>query len=422
MQHSHFRALRSLGKQTEESDSLLTFSDELVKCSFKTNPTILQVIPALESGGAEVETIEIANAIIAAGGRALVASKLGKKISSILNNKIELKNLPLDTKNPFQISKNTQLLKELIIKEKVDIVHVRSRAPAWSAYKAARSLGVPFVTTYHAAYRSNGIFKIFYNSVMAKGDRVIAISQFILDHIIKKYKKFSWFDRSKVRLILRGIDYHYFDPANVSKKRLEQLRDSWGIDANKRILLLPGRMSRTKGHEKLIKSLSLMKHTDVVGVFVGSAQGHESYRDRLLQYAASLDLENRIKCMPPCSDMPAAYQLADVVVCPSLVPEGFGRLMAEAQAMKKPIITSAHGAAPEIVEEGITGWFMPPGNEEALAQTLDYILDLPQKYIEEMGERGRAQVIAKFSKEAMASQTIAVYQELLDESVARKNS
>jgi glycosyltransferase involved in cell wall biosynthesis len=378
-------------------------------------PTILQVRPALESGGGvEIETLDIAKAIVLAGGKALIAAKMGKMAETILPKGIELINLPLKTKNPFQISKNAHLLKDLILKEKVDLVHVRSRAPAWSAYKAARSLGIPFMTTYHAAYSSNTLLKTFYNSVMARGDRVIAISHFIKDHLIKKYTRYAWFDPSKIRLIPRGIDLYYFDPARIPPKDIQRLRENWGISSSMRILLLPGRISRTKGQNLLMKSLSFMKHKNVMLLFMGSAHGHQSYQDTLVRYATSLNLEDRIKWLPPYPDLPTAYQLADIIVSPSLVPEGFGRVVAEAQAMQKPIIACDHGAPQEIIADGITGWLTPPGNAKALAQALDDALDLPPERLEEMGEQGRARVQAHFFKEAMFSQTIAVYQELLE--------
>jgi glycosyltransferase involved in cell wall biosynthesis len=376
-------------------------------------PTILQVIPALENGGVEIEAIEIAKAIVAAGGRALIASRKGRLEAESHMSGIEFRHLPLDTKNPLQIYKNSALLQKLIIKENVDIVHVRSRAPAWSAYLATQSLGIPFVTTYHAAYSSQTIFKTFYNSVMAKGDRIIAISQFIKDHLIRKYSKFSWFDPSKIRLIPRGIDYTRFDPLIISDESLQQLRNSWEVPQSTRLLLLPGRISRTKGQDLLIKALALMKHTDVMAIFVGSAFRHESYRNSLLRLASKLNLENRVKWVPPYENIPIAYQLADIIICPSLVPEGFGRLMAEAQAMQKPIIASDHGAARELIENGVTGWLTPPGDASALAKTLDHALDLSQKQLDKMGTKGRKRVKERFSQEEMSSNTIAVYKELL---------
>ncbi len=380
---------------------------------FKTRPTILQVVPALGAGGVEIETIEIAKAILKAGGRALVASSTPLEKLTDIQEKIEFYQLPLNTKSPLQLCKNVTLLKDLILKEGVDIVHARSRAPAWSAFKAARALNIPFVTTFHAAYGSGSIFKKLYNSIMARGDRVITISHFIQNHVIQKYKPFSWFDSSKLRHVERGIDVHYFDPDAISHERLNRLRKSWGITPGTPLILLPGRVTRKKGQDLLIKALSLMEHGGVTVMLLGSAHKKEDYLQSLLQYASSLDLEGRVKWMPPCPDVPAAYQLADVVVCPSLTEEGFGRVVAEAQAMKKPIIVSGHGAALEVIEEGVTGWSFSPGDPEALAQKLDQVLNLSQKERQDIGEKGRARVLAHYSTEIMGSKTIDVYKELL---------
>lgn len=372
----------------------------------------MQVIPALGSGGVEVGTIEIGNAIVAAGGRALIAANFQDQD---LVSSLSFINLPLNTKNPFQMARNALLLKDLIQKENVDILHVRSRAPAWSAYRAARALGIPFITTYHAAYHSHSALKTIYNSVMARGDQVIAISHFIKEHIIKTYKGYSWFDPTKICLIPRGIDLHYFNPDLISEERLSHLRQKWGIPSHMRLVLLPGRISRSKGHNVLIRAFSLMKHANAMAVFVGSAQKHEAYRDELLTEISAMDLRGRMKWVPPCPDLPAAYKLADIIVCPSLVPEGFGRIMAEAQAMKKPIVASSLGAASEVIESGKTGWLIPPDNAEILAHTLDTILDMPQSELDAIGNRGREYVQSYFSKELMTSQTIDVYKKFLRE-------
>lgn len=373
----------------------------------------MQVIPALRSGGVEIEALEVGNAILNAGGRSLIASNVGEMTNDPRAQNIELISLPLDTKNPFRISKNIKHLKQLILKEKVDLVHVRSRAPAWSAYKATRALGIPFVTTYHAAYKSNSFLKTFYNSVMARGDRVIAISQFILDHLIKTYSEYTWFDASKLRLIQRGIDLNYFDPTSISEERVQHLRVSWDLPSDTRVLLMPGRISKTKGQDLLIEALSLMKHTDVTIVLVGSDKGHESYKDNLLKFASSLNLGRRVKWFSHYSDMAIAYQIADLIVCPSLVPEGFGRLMAEAQAMRKPIVASDHGAAQEVIQNGITGWLTPPGNARALAEALDNALELSPSCIQKIGKNGRIYVEQHFSRDLMFSKTLNVYEELL---------
>jgi len=378
--------------------------------SFKTKPTILQVIPALGSGGVEIETLIIAKAIAEAGGRSLIVSGTEK------NNQdgIEFIKLPLATKNPLQLFKNVALLKELIHKENVSLVHARSRAPAWSAYRATRNLNVPFITTYHAAYPSKSTFKTFYNSVMARGDRVIAISHFIKQHLLEAYKDFSWFDPSKIHLVERGVDLNYFDPETVSETQLNSLRKMWNISPKTRVLLLPGRISRKKGQDVLIKALFLMKHRKVTVVFLGSAGGHQGYRDTLLQQITTLNLKERVKWIDPFPDLPTAYKLADIILCPSLAPEGFGRVMAEAQAMKKPIVASDHGAACELIEEGVTGLRTPPGDPEALALALDTLLDVSPTRLQAMGEKGRARANAYYSEKDMKSKTIELYKECLE--------
>jgi glycosyltransferase involved in cell wall biosynthesis len=359
----------------------------------------------------EIGTGMIAQAISKAGWRSLIVCAQPNK--TLQKPGVDYIDLPLRTKNPFQMIKNIFLLKKLIARENVDIVHARSRGPAWSAYYATRSLNIPFVTTYHAAYNSRSQLKTWYNSVMARGDRVIAISHFIEKHILSKYKRCSWFDPKKLRLVERGIDLTVYDPQTVSQERMERTQKLWGIEANKRLLLLPGRITRGKGHKTLIEALSLLKDKDVDLIIVGSDHKHEDYRESLLAYADSLGLGKRVKWMPPAPDLSAAYKLADIIVCPSRVPEGFGRVVAEAQAMEKPIIVSAHGAAPEVMEEGVTGWTFPPEKAQALAQVLEKALGLSSKALAEIGKKGRKRVQEKYDEHLMEAKTIAVYKELL---------
>ncbi|MBX9621479.1 MAG: glycosyltransferase family 4 protein [Alphaproteobacteria bacterium] len=383
--------------------------------SFNKHPTILQVIPALKSGGVEIETLEVASAILAAGGRPIIACTQGDLSKDPRTKGVLIKILPLNTKNPLRIWRNAKLLKELIHHEKVDIVHARSRGPAWSAFKAAKKAGIPFITTYHAAYKSRSFFKTLYNSVMAAGDRVIAISPFIERHIKTKYARFRWFDPSKLRLIPRGIDLAYFNPKAVPSEQVTLLRQEWALPPKARIILLPGRLSKSKGQDTLIKAFALMKSPNTFLILLGSIQGHEAYRDTLLNLATSLNLEDRVKWFPAISDLAPAYQLADVIVCPSHVPEGFGRVIVEAQAMKKPIIATNHGGACDLIEDGNTGWLFPPEDEEALGKILDQVLTLPKKEFAAMGKRERTWAETHFSKIAMLSKTIAVYKEVISD-------
>ncbi len=392
---------------------MAAFSIHFPYGSFNKHPTILQVIPALKSGGVEIETLEVASAILAAGGRPIIACAQGELSKDPRTKGVLLKILPLNTKNPLQIWRNAKLLKELIRNEKVDIVHARSRGPAWSAFKAAKETNIPFITTYHAAYKSRSFFKTLYNSVMAAGDRVIAISPFIERHIKTKYAQFRWFDSSKLRLILRGIDLAYFNPKSVSVEQVTHLRQKWALPPKARVILLPGRLSKSKGQDTLIKAFALMKSPNTFLVLLGSTQGHEAYRDTLLDLAASLNLESRVKWFPAISDLAPAYQLSNVIVCPSHVPEGFGRLIVEAQAMEKPIIATNHGGACDLIKEGKTGWLVPPEDEKTLAKVLDQVLALPKKELGAIGKQERAWAETHFSKIAMLSKTIAVYKEVI---------
>lgn len=388
------------------------FVTPLFRLSSLSKPTVLQVIPSLGTGGAEIEAREIAAAVVKAGGRALIVS--GTSSPPLETRGIVYHSLPLRTKNPFQMIHNVGRLKNLIQREQVDLVHARSRGPAWSAYYAARSLGIPFVTTYHAAYKSRSRLKTWYNSVMARGDRVIAISSFIQRHILSRYKGKPWFKEERVRLIERGIDLDFFSPDHVTEERLTHLRKQWGLDPSHRFLVLPGRLTRSKGHEVALEALADLKTQNVDLLFVGSDENHEPYRRSLLERAAVLGLQDRVKWFPPSPDLPATYRLADFILCPSAVPEGFGRVVAEAQAMGKPVIVSAHGAAPEVIEEGVTGWSFPPNDPKALACLLERLLSFSPHQLKEIGEKGGTRVKTLYDQRVMEEKTMAVYNELLE--------
>jgi glycosyltransferase involved in cell wall biosynthesis len=324
--------------------------------------------------------------------------------------------LPVHSKNPFVMRANARRLEALVREHGVDIIHARSRAPAWSALIAARRTGARFVTTFHAAYGMRGPFKRRYNSVMARGERIIAISQFIADHARNIYGA----DPERVQVILRGVDLERFDPKQVTANRMIQLAERWRLPDDLPIVMLPGRLSRLKGHEVLIEALALLGRRDLRCLFVGDLAGHETYRRHLEHQITRHDLNEVVQFVDRCDDMPAAYMLADVIVAPSVEPEGFGRVVAEALALGRPVIASDHGGAREIVTEGETGWLVPPGDPAALAKALKVALDLDQAARETLARRASEYVRRYFTKERMCAETLAVYYEVMLDGAERE--
>jgi glycosyltransferase involved in cell wall biosynthesis len=373
------------------------------------SPVVLQVLPALGGGGVERGTIEIAAAITAAGGTALVASAGGRMAPLVERAGGRNITLPLDTRTPWNIWRNAARLAAIIRAERVEIVHARSRAPAWSAWLAARRTGVHFVTTYHAPYGERPRAKRAYNAVMARGEIVIAISRHIAALVAARHGV----DPARIRVIPRGVDPAAFDPAAVSPERVARLNRDWCLPEGVPVILLPGRLTRWKGQEVLIAALALMRRRDAVVVLVGSAQGRHRFATGLIDLATRSGVADRIRLVGHDDDMPAALLRADIVVNASTDPEGFGRVVIEAQAMARPVIATAHGGAAETVEHGITGWLVPPGEPTALATALDGVLDLPAVRRAVLGARARAAVEAHYSVEAMQQATLLVYRDVL---------
>ena len=324
--------------------------------------------------------------------------------------------LPLASKNPLVIWANVSRLAGLVEKSGVDIVHVRSRAPAWSALLAARRTGRPFVTTFHGAYLFNNELKRRYNSVMAKGERVIAISHFIADHIRERYQV----DESRLRVVLRGVDLSVFDPEKVNAKRIVNLADKWRLPDGMPVVMLPGRLTRHKGQLVLIEALALLGRTDLRCLLVGSDQGRHRYRKEIERLIEKRGLDGVAHIVDDCRDMPAAYMLSDAVVAPSLIPEGFGRVVVEAQAMGRPTIATDHGGARETLLPGETGWLTAPGDAPALATALAGALALDAKARESLAARAMPRVRAEYSTETMCARTLAIYRELLAETAGAK--
>jgi glycosyltransferase involved in cell wall biosynthesis len=347
-------------------------------------------------------------ALVAAGGTALVASAGGPLERELLRSGVVHLHLPLASKNPFVMRANAGRLAALIERYDVDIVHARSRAPAWSALAAARRKGRPFLTTYHGTYNEQGYLKRLYNSVMVRGELVIAISQHIAELILARYD----LDPQRIRLIPRGIDLAFFDPAMVGPSRLVQLMQAWRLVDGMPVVMLPGRLTRWKGQSVLIEALARLGRKDIRCVLVGSDQGRGGYRRELEELITARGLGGVVHIVDHCNDMPAAYMLADVVVSASTDAEAFGRVAVEAQAMGRPVIASDHGGSRETVIEGVTGWLTPPRDPAALAATLAAALALDPLAREALAAEAIAHARANFSKDAMCARTLAVYDEL----------
>ena len=371
-------------------------------------PAILQVLPALVSGGVERGTVEIAEAQIAAGMRAFVASAGGPMVAELERLGARHVTLPLTAKSPTAIWRNAAALAALAREERIGILHARSRAPAWSAFLAARRTGARFVTTYHGTYNEGFPGKRLYNSVMARGDRVIAISRFIADIVRARHGT----DEARIRVIPRGVDMRRFDPALIAPDRIAALRQAWGIPEGRPVIMLPGRLTRWKGQGVLVEAMARLPG-NAVAVLVGGSEGREGFRAELDAMIAARGLADRVWLVGHCADMPAALLLADVMVHASTDPEAFGRTVIEAQAMGRPVIASDLGAPRETVEEAVTGWRVPPGDPDALVQAIGWVLNLPAAERAAIGQRARAAVLARYTTTAMQQATIAVYRELL---------
>jgi glycosyltransferase involved in cell wall biosynthesis len=376
-------------------------------------PVVLQVLPSLVTGGVERGCLDIAAALKAAGARAIVASEGGPMEGELRRYDALHIKLPLSSKNPFVMYLNAGRLAAAIVENGVDILHARSRGPAWSAWLAARRSGCHFVTTFHAPYGAENALKRRYNAVMAGGERVIAISEFVAEHVRATYGV----EAERLRVVHRGVDLLRFDPQNVSAERMVKLARSWHLPDGVPLVLLPGRLTRWKGHELLLEALPRLADLDFRCLLVGSDQGRGAYRRELEALIASRGLTGRVALCGDCQDMPAAYMLADVVVSASSDPEGFGRIVSEAQAMGRPVVVSNHGGAREQILEGETGFSFPPGDPEALAVALRHALTLAPHERALLGERACARVPGLFSKDLMCRRTLAIYQEVLNTAV-----
>jgi glycosyltransferase involved in cell wall biosynthesis len=371
-------------------------------------PAVLQVIPSLVSGGAERGTIDLAGALAAAGWTPYVASSGGPMEHQLARLGVRHLRLPLASKNPLVMRRNAALLIEIVRRHKIDIVHARSRAPAWSAWSAARATRRRFVTTFHNAYDTDLPLKLWYNSVMARGERVIAISQFVGEHVASVYGV----GPDRLRVIPRGVDIALFDPRRVNGERVCALATRWRVPEDAAVVMLPGRLTRWKGGLDFIEAIARLGRRDLCCLLVGAEQ-HPGFRRELEITIERLDLVGMFRIVEDCNDMPAAYMLSDVVVSASTDPEGFGRVITEAQAMGRPVVATDHGGARETILPGVTGWLAPPRDPVALADAIGEALRLGPSERAAFARRARAHVAANYTREAMCGKTIDVYEELL---------
>jgi glycosyltransferase involved in cell wall biosynthesis len=382
---------------------------------------ILQIIPELNAGGAERTAIDVAAALADVGARPLVASEGGRLVSELQALGGVWIPFPARTKNPLRMAANVGRLKDVIRREKVDVIHARSRAPAWSALGAARSLGKPFVTTYHGAYGANSQIKAFYNSIMARGDVVIANSHYTADMVARLYPESA----GRIVTIHRGTDLRVFAPEAVTPARVQRLRAQWGVQPDERVVLLAARLTGWKGQRVLIEAAKSLSRDPAFGnvryVLAGDPQGRAGYVKELDAQILEAGLAGVVLRVGHCEDMPAAFLAADCVTVASTQPEAFGRSAVEAQAMGSPVVVTDIGAVPETVlappeatEDARTGWRIPPSDAQALASAVAHALSLGASQRDALALRARAHVEAHFSLPKMCAETLEVYAALLE--------
>ena len=380
------------------------------------NKRILQIIPSMEIGGAERTVLEITAFLKNTNYTSLVLTSGGKLIKDLEKLNIEVVQYPIDKKNPLLIIKNIIELKKLFIEKNIDLIHVRSRAPAWSAIFAARSLKIPIVTTWHGHVSNSSWFKKKYNSIMHKGNALIANSNYTAENINKIYK----IDKDKIDIIPRGVNTENFKASNFSDEEKINIKKEWKVfDQNKIILLLPARLTRWKGHEVVIKAIGLLKKEEffknIVCLFAGNQKGSERYIQNLKEIIASLSLDDKIKLIGQVENMPLAYQASNIILSPSIQPEPFGRIPIEAQASGKIIISSNAGAVKETIKSGqdSTGFKVKPNNSEELAHQIKLVIKMKDEDLQEIKKRAILNVKNNFSLETMCKKTLEVYNRLL---------
>lgn len=377
--------------------------------------TVLIAVPTLDAGAADLGAVDLARILVSAGHHPIVVSSGGRLESIVAEAGGEIVHLNMASRNPMVMARNARRLVRLVRERRCDVIHAHGRGPGWSAYIAARVTGVPFLTSWYKGFREQNIFKRLYNSVLARGDRVIAVSDQIAEMIVERHAT-PW---DRIAVIPSGVDPSRYDPASVSSDRVEAVRRKWGVKPNTRVILVTGRMLRRKGHDVVVRAMQRLKERglkDFTCIFIGEDLGRTRYSGELWDHVMASGATEMVRLMGPVEDRPAAYAAANVVVSASIQAEGLQRAILEALAMARPVIASDLGAGPEVIqsppmvpEERMTGLRVPAGDDAALAAALIRLLSLPETARRAIGMRGRDWVIAHFDPATITSQMLAIY-------------
>ncbi len=382
-----------------------------------SNLKVLQVIPKLGYGGAETGCYDIAHYLTENNCESFIVTSGGELLKFVDKKKVKVIRLPVNSKNPLLIFFNSLVLIGIILYNNISIVHARSRAPAWSCYLATMITGRKFVTTFHGTYNFGNKFKKFYNSVMVKSDLIIAGSNFIFFHIKENYSKY--FDvKKRLLVIFRGINVDYFDPTTKLESEEKELLRKWEIEKDKKIILLPGRLTSWKGQELFIDAINLVNielgYEAFYVVILGNDQGRDLYKKKLIRLTEQFRMNKQIRFIDHCKDMALAYKISDIIVSASTEPEAFGRVAAEAQSMEKPIIASNIGGSNETVIDEKTGFLFESNNSKSLSQKILKILSMDEAALKLLGKAGRKNIIQKFNVEKMCFSTYSEYKRILN--------
>ena len=381
------------------------------------NLKVLQVIPKLGYGGAETGCYDIAHYLPENGCKSFIVTSGGELTKFINKEKVKLIKLPVQSKNPLLIIFNTLALIFIIIFNNISIVHARSRAPAWSCLFATKITKRKFVTTFHGTYNFNNKIKKFYNSVMVKSNLIIAGSNFIFSHIKNNYSDYLDI-KNKLLVIFRGINVDYFDPTTKTEIEEKKLLKNWGIVENKKIILLPGRLTSWKGQELFLEAINMVNiqlgYEAFYAVILGSDQGRDLFKKKLIRLSEQYRMTKQVKFIDHCKDMALAYKVSDIIISASIEPEAFGRVAVEAQSMEKVIIASDIGGSNETVIDEKTGYLFEAGNANSLSKKILKVLNLDDTTIKTIGTEGRKNIVNKFNVEKMCFSTYSEYKKLIN--------